>query len=127
MAFTLDRYGHVLPGMQEKATERFEKILFRHRGNRLDAYQRMYDEIGRRVAAHRLAVGDPIQRPEDVHRHFYLQLRSTRQERFIALLLDGRHRLLGEVLVTRGTLTASLVHPREVFRSAVREAAAALL
>ena len=84
-------------------------------------------EIGRRVASQRLEVGDPIQRPEDVHRHFYLQLRGVRQECFLALLLDGRHRLINEVLVTRGTLTASLVHPREVFRSAVREAAAALV
>jgi DNA repair protein RadC len=84
-------------------------------------------EIGRRVATHRLVVGEPIQRAEDVHRHFYLRLRSARQECFIALQLDGRHRLQSEVLVTRGTLTASLVHPREVFRSAVREAAAALV
>ena len=28
MAFTLDRYGHVLPGMQQKATERLERMLF---------------------------------------------------------------------------------------------------
>jgi DNA repair protein RadC len=84
-------------------------------------------EIGRRVAEHRLPLGRPIQRPEDVHRHFYLRLRGSRQECFLALLLDGRHRLIGEELVTRGTLTASLVHPREVFRAALREAAAALV
>jgi len=28
VAFTLDRYGHVLPGMQEKASEKLEAILF---------------------------------------------------------------------------------------------------
>lgn len=84
-------------------------------------------EIGRRVAEHRLPIGRPIQRPEDVHRHFYLRLRGSRQECFMALLLDGRHRLIGEELVSRGTLTASLVHPREVFRAALREAAAALV
>ena len=43
------------------------------------------------------------------------------------LLLDGRHRLLRHELVSQGTLTASLVHPREVFRPALRESAAALL
>jgi DNA repair protein RadC len=84
-------------------------------------------EIGRRAAEQRLSVGQPIQRPEDVHRHFYLRLREARQECFTALLLDGRHRLIGEELVSRGTLTASLVHPREVFRRALREAAAALV
>ena len=84
-------------------------------------------EIGRRSAEQRLPVGRPIQRPEDVHRHFYLRLREARQECFTVLLLDGRHRLIGEVLVSQGTLTASLVHPREVFRSALQEAAAALV
>ena len=43
------------------------------------------------------------------------------------LLLDGRHRLLREVMASQGTLTASLVHPREVFRPALREGAAALV
>jgi len=84
-------------------------------------------ELGRRVAAHRLDRGDEIRGPEDVYRHFYGALRDARQEHFLALLLDGRHRVLGEVLVSRGTLTASLVHPREVFRAAVREAAAAVV
>ncbi len=48
-------------------------------------------------------------------------------ERFLALLLDGRHRLLRVVEVSQGTLTSSLVHPREVFAEAVREAAGALI
>jgi DNA repair protein RadC len=41
--------------------------------------------------------------------------------------LDGRHRVLREVMASQGTLTASLVHPREVFRPALREAAAAVI
>src|SRR5206468_3304473 len=44
-----------------------------------------------------------------------------------ARLLDRRHRLLRHEMVSQGTLTASLVHPREVFRPALRESAAALL
>jgi DNA repair protein RadC len=43
------------------------------------------------------------------------------------LLLDGRHRVQREVMASQGTLTASLVHPREVFRPALREAAAAVI
>ena len=45
----------------------------------------------------------------------------------MVLLLDGRHRVLGEEIVSLGTLTASLVHPREVFRPAIRASAAALI
>jgi DNA repair protein RadC len=43
------------------------------------------------------------------------------------VLLDQRHRVLRTVEVSRGTLTSSLVHSREVFRPAMLEAAAALL
>jgi DNA repair protein RadC len=43
------------------------------------------------------------------------------------LLLNGRHRLLRQEMISQGTLTASLVHPREVFRPALKEAAAALI
>ena len=84
-------------------------------------------ELGRRVAAQRLEPGTAVRGPADVFHHFHSRLRSLRQECFATLLLDGRHRLIHEVTVSRGTLTASLVHPREVFRSALREAAAAVV
>lgn len=84
-------------------------------------------EIGRRLAIHRLSPGQRVRSAEDVHRHFYPRLRDTLHERFIALLLDGRHRFLGDLVISQGTLTASLVHPREVFRPAIREAAAAIV
>ena len=65
--------------------------------------------------------------PEDVFQHFHARLRDASQEHFCVLLLDGRHRVLGDELVSLGTLTASLVHPREVFRPALRAGAAALI
>jgi DNA repair protein RadC len=49
------------------------------------------------------------------------------QEEFHALLLNTRHRVVREVLVTRGILDASLIHPREVFRIAVSEGAAGII
>jgi DNA repair protein RadC len=55
------------------------------------------------------------------------RLRGLEQEVFWTLILDGRARLRRLVSVTTGTLTASLVHPREVFRAAVREAAAGVI
>jgi DNA repair protein RadC len=84
-------------------------------------------ELGRRIAARRLRAGDPVRSPEDVFRHFHPRLRDAPSERFLLLLLDGRHRMLREVAISQGTLTASLVHPREVFRPALREAAAAVV
>lgn len=84
-------------------------------------------ELGRRMAARRLRSGDPVRGPADVFRHFHPRLRDARHERFLLVLLDGRHRMLREVVISQGTLTASLVHPREVFRPALREAAAAVV
>lgn len=84
-------------------------------------------ELGRRCAARRLRSGDPVRGPADVFRHFHPRLRDARHERFLLVLLDGRHRMLREVVISQGTLTASLVHPREVFRPALREAAAAVV
>ena len=84
-------------------------------------------EIGRRLTTRRLERGSTIRGPEDVFDHFHSSLRLAAQERFVTLMLDGRHRVCGEAVVSQGTLTASLVHPREVFRPAVRAGAAALI
>jgi DNA repair protein RadC len=48
-------------------------------------------------------------------------------EVFAALLLDGRHRVIALSIISRGTLTASLVHPRDTFRAAISANAAAIL
>ncbi|MGH0028648.1 MAG: RadC family protein [Myxococcota bacterium] len=84
-------------------------------------------ELGRRLAGRRLPERLAVRDPGDVFRHFHPRLRDADQECFVALLLDGRHRLLREEWISRGTLTASLVHPREVFRPALRACAAALV
>lgn len=84
-------------------------------------------ELAIRLASAPLPRREAIRSPEDVHRHLLPRLRLAQRESFRVLLLDGRHRLIGEEEVSVGTLTASLVHPREVFREAIRVAAAAVL
>jgi len=84
-------------------------------------------ELGRRLAGRRLREGAPFRSPADVFAHFHPHLRDAAQERFAIVLLDGRQRILREEVISLGTLTASLVHPREVFRPALRACAAALI
>lgn len=84
-------------------------------------------ELGRRVAGESAARGCVVRSAEDVHRLLRQRLREERREVFVVLLLDGRHRLMREEQVSVGTLTASLVHPREVFAPAIRERAAAIV
>ena len=85
-------------------------------------------ELGRRVAAREGGNGAPrIRGPEDVYRRMAPHLQDLEQEEFHALLLNTQHGVIREVLVTRGILDASLIHPREVFRPAIEAAAAALI
>jgi len=84
-------------------------------------------ELGRRVASRAPVHGVAFGAPEDVDRYLRPLVRDLDVERFHVFCLDARHRLRRAHVVSVGTLTASLVHPREVFRLAVREAAAAIL
>ena len=54
-------------------------------------------------------------------------IRDKRQEHFVCLTLDGAHRLIAKRTITIGTLTASLVHPREVFTDAIADRAAGVI
>ncbi len=84
-------------------------------------------ELGRRAAAADGEPGEHIRGPADVFARMGPRLRDVPQEEFHALLLNTRHRVLREVLVTRGTLDSALIHPREVFRPAVGEGAASVI
>lgn len=68
-----------------------------------------------------------VRSPHAVLRLLEDDLRGLEREHFWVLLLDGKHGLRRTELVSVGTLTTSLVHPREVFRPALREAAAAVV
>jgi DNA repair protein RadC len=70
---------------------------------------------------------EPIRGPEDVFARMGPLLRHLRQEEFHALLLNTQHRVIRNVLVTRGILDAALIHPREVFRPAVVESASGVI
>ena len=84
-------------------------------------------EIGRRLASETRDDGAPVRSPRDVARVFAPRLEDLPVEEFHVAILDAQHRLERDVTVTRGLLTSSLVHPREVFREAIAERAAAVI
>ncbi|MBI4576400.1 MAG: DNA repair protein RadC [Planctomycetes bacterium] len=84
-------------------------------------------ELGRRAAALPARRGEAVAGPEEVFRLLAPRLRDARQERFLALHLDTRHRLERVVEVSVGSLDNTPVHPREAFAAAVRESAAAVI
>ena len=84
-------------------------------------------ELGRRLAAETREDGAPVRSPRDVARLFAPRLEDLPVEEFHVAVLDAQHRLERDITVTRGILTSSLVHPREVFREAIAERAAAII
>lgn len=56
-----------------------------------------------------------------------IDIRDKKQEYFVCLTLDGANRLIAKRIITIGTLTASLVHPREVFAEAITDRAASII
>jgi len=84
-------------------------------------------ELGRRMAEEEREEGAPVRSPRDVFSVFAGRLEDLPVEEFHVAVLDSQHRLERDVLVTRGILNSSLVHPREVFREAIAERAAAII
>ena len=82
-------------------------------------------EMARRIARDANQSENPrMNDPAVVARHFLTQLEAPHQEEFHVFMLDARHQLMHAAMVTRGTLDRTPVHPREMFRLAVRHACA---
>jgi DNA repair protein RadC len=84
-------------------------------------------ELGVRHAREERPSVARIRQPEDVVHLLGDKLRDLQVEEFHLLALDSQSQVLRDVLVTRGLLNSSLVHPREVFRPAIAEAAAGII
>ena len=56
-----------------------------------------------------------------------IDIRNKRQEYLVCLTLDGANRLIAKRIITIGTLTSSLIHPREVFADAITDRAAGII
>lgn len=84
-------------------------------------------ELARRLGTEAPDVPRVVAAPSDVHRWCGPALRDLAVEEFHLLTLDTQNRITRELLITRGTLNSSLVHPREVFRAAIAEAAAGVI
>lgn len=84
-------------------------------------------ELANRVKSRRLESCDRYTSPQQVYEHYHFNYRDRRKEYFLAILLDGKNRIIREVQISEGSLNQSIVHPREVFNPAVRESAAAII
>ena len=84
-------------------------------------------ELARRSVAADLSRRDALASPEEVGRFVAMSLQHSPQEVFAVLFLDARNRLLAAEELFRGTLTQTVVYPREVARRALERNAAAVI
>jgi DNA repair protein RadC len=84
-------------------------------------------ELGKRALAGPLIKGTKITSSRDLFTHYHPTLRDLRHEIFKVVLLDAKHAIMRDATVSEGSLTLSIVHPREVFTLAVKESAAAVI
>ena len=84
-------------------------------------------ELGRRLSQKSAERVEVIHGPEDAAQFAMPHFRHEQKEHFAVLLLNMKNRILAMQEVSVGSLSASIVHPREVFQAAVRYAAAAMI
>nr|WP_286241016.1 DNA repair protein RadC [Neptuniibacter halophilus] len=83
--------------------------------------------LAKMIARRRLAKGQALNNPDEVHRAIQTLLLDYEHEVFALLMLDNRNKILTFVELFRGTLNAACVYPREVVKECLKLNAAAVI
>lgn len=84
-------------------------------------------ELGRRLASKEDEQRFTIRSPEDAANFLMQDMTSLQQEHFVCLFLNVKNQVLHKKTIFVGSLNASIVHPREIFREAVKRSAASII
>lgn len=84
-------------------------------------------EIGRRIASAKPIEKIHLSCPQDVADFLMPRLRYAAKEQFVVILLNNKNKVIGTEVVSEGSLSSSVVHPREVFAPAILHHAAAIM
>lgn len=84
-------------------------------------------ELGRRLSHKEPGERPVIRNPQDAANLMMGELRYQAKEHFIALLLSTKNHVIARAIISVGSLNASIVHPRELFREAISHSAAAVI
>ncbi|MDD5615028.1 MAG: DNA repair protein RadC [Candidatus Methanoperedens sp.] len=84
-------------------------------------------ELARRLQSFSRDSRQKANSPEDVYRLLYPHMREKKKETFIELCLDTKNQVLRQDVISIGSLSANIVHPREVFKTALLESAAHII
>ena len=110
----------------ENASQR-EFAPFKGMGSAKIAQLKAAFELGRRVFDEPHDKGPVFSSGHDVYIYYQQRFKNKPKEIFRCAMLDARNRIFKDYRVSEGTLTNSLVHPREAFRDAIKESAASVI
>jgi len=83
-------------------------------------------ELGKRQSSSKTPI-KKITCAEDVFNHFHERLKDKKEEHFYILMLTTKNNIIGEQLISKGILDASIVHPREIFKPAIKNSASKII
>ncbi len=84
-------------------------------------------EFGRRIQQMKPSERYVIRSPEDGAEYIMEEMRELKQEHFVCLFLNTKNQVIQRQTIFIGSLNASIVHPREVFKEAVKRSAASII
>lgn len=84
-------------------------------------------ELGKRMNSYKPDKRYTIRSPEDGADYIMEEMRSLVQEHFVVIFLNTKNQIIHSQTIFIGSLNASIVHPREVFREAVKRSAASII
>ncbi|MGE7918439.1 RadC family protein [Viridibacillus sp. NPDC093762] len=84
-------------------------------------------ELGRRMSQQRIEDRYTIRSPQDAATYLMADMTALLQEHFVVLFLNVKNQIIHKQTIFIGSLNASIVHPREIFREAVKRSAASLV
>lgn len=84
-------------------------------------------ELSKRIAKERHQPNTKISSPRILAQYFMEVLRHEQKECFIVTFLDAKCRMMGYQMISTGSLTASVVHPREVYKIAIQKSAHSII
>lgn len=84
-------------------------------------------ELGKRMSRYKPEERFVIRSPEDGADYVMEEMRTLKQEHFVVIFLDTKNQIIHRQTIFIGSLNSSVVHPREVFREAVKRSAASII
>ena len=84
-------------------------------------------ELTQRISKEKYTAGLKASSPQTISNYFMEEVRHAKEERFIVALLDAKLKMISYEIISKGSLTASIVHPREVYKVAIQKSAFSII